>query len=109
MPGIMVGMDQNYRYIGDGAQSERGVLTLKYPFVHGIVADWDNMQKMWHYTFYHEARVAPEEHSVSLTEAPLNPKANRECMTWIMFGTFSVLAMFAGCWHHAGGAAREAF
>ncbi|XP_072013595.1 actin, cytoplasmic-like [Amphiura filiformis] len=79
-------------YVGN--EDERGILNLAltYPFKSGVIADIhnENMENIWHHTFYNELRLAPEEHPVLLTEAPDNPKSNREKMMRSMFETFNV-------------------
>ena len=81
-------------FVGNDIQGRRGVLQLQYPIHNGIVTSWDCAEKLWHYTFYKALRVAPEEHPVLLTDVPMNPKANREQMTQIMFENHDVPAMY---------------
>ena len=77
----MLGFENKDLYIGDEAQQKRGILNISYPIERGIVKNWDDMEHLLNYTFYCELRSDPEKHPVLLTEAPLNPKENKEKMT----------------------------
>jgi len=81
-------------YIGEEAMELRGLMNLKFPIEHGIVDDWTAMERIWHYTFYTDLRIDPSEHPVLLTEAPLNPRLNREKISEVMFETFNVPALY---------------
>ena len=74
----MVGCARVEAYVGEVAQRKRGILNLSYPSKHGVVENWDDMEKIWHYAFYNELEVAPEDHPVLLSESSLNKKENRE-------------------------------
>lgn len=91
---VMVGSGSERILVGDEAQQKRGVLALTYPIEHGIVTDWQDMERVWHHAFYNELRVDPGEHPILVTEAPLNPKVNRERMTQIMFDVFGVPSLY---------------
>jgi len=77
----MLGGDNKDFWVGDDAVAKKGMLTLNYPLEHGVVNNWNDMERIWHHTFYNELRIDPSEHPCMLTEAPLNPKPNREKMT----------------------------
>jgi len=88
------GGQQKDEYVGDEAQKLRGVLNLHYPIASGIINDWELMNKVWEYCFANELRVDASEHRILVTEAPLNPKANREKMTEVMFETHNVAGLY---------------
>lgn len=92
---IMAGAVEGDVFIGRKAQELRGLLKIKYPIEHGIVTDWDDMERIWKYIYEEELKTASEEHPVLLTEAPLNPRNNRELAAQMLFETFNVPALFA--------------
>ena len=92
----MVGQKPNYDLILFGLQAleKIGILDIKYPIEHGIIKDWDDMEKFWNHTFTTELRVDPSEHNVLLTEVIMNPKVNREKTSQIMFEKFNVPGLY---------------
>ncbi|KAL1505171.1 hypothetical protein ABEB36_004793 [Hypothenemus hampei] len=92
---VMAGALEGDIFIGPKAEEHRGLLSIKYPMEHGIVTDWNDMEKIWSYIYSKvQLNTFAEEHPVLLTEAPLNPRSNREKAAEIMFETFNVPALF---------------
>ncbi len=82
-------------FLGSLAEEYRGLLNIRYPMEHGIVKDWNDMEKIWHHVYSkHQLNSNSEEHPVLLTEAPLNPRRNREKAAEIFFETFNVPALY---------------
>ncbi|GAM16964.1 hypothetical protein SAMD00019534_001390 [Acytostelium subglobosum LB1] len=84
----------NY-YFGEDAVNMAGMMPLTYPIQRGVVNNnnWDDMTKIWEHTFSTVLNVQPSDRRVLLTEAPRNPKMNRERMAKIMFETFQTQAL----------------
>ncbi len=81
-------------YVGDEALCKKAVLDIRYPIKRGFIENWDDIEAIWHHTYYNELRIEPEEHNAIYTEPPLNPDANREKTTEIAFETFNHPAFY---------------
>ena len=44
--GTTAGIGQKYCSVGDEVQGKRDMLALKHPIEHGIVTNWDDMEKV---------------------------------------------------------------
>lgn len=65
---VMAGGLEGETFIGRKAEEHRGLLTLRYPMEHGIVTDWNEMERIWHYIYSKEQlQTFPEEHPILLT------------------------------------------
>jgi centractin len=114
---VLAGALEGEVFIGQKAATElRGLLKIRYPLEHGIVTDWDDMEKIWEYVYGEGLKTLSEEvgtitlvhdsshgsfltqitcqHPVLLTEPPLNPRSNRDTAAQILFETFNVPALY---------------
>jgi actin-related protein 3 len=92
--GAREGVDDLDFYIGDEANARSMQYQVTYPIRHGLIDNWDNMERLWQRCLFQYLRCDPEEHHVLLTEPPLNPPENREYTAEIMFETFNVPGMY---------------
>lgn len=80
-------------YIGDEALNATSY-AVKWPIRHGIVDDWDLMERFWEQAIFKYLRSEPEDHYFLLTEPPLNTPENREYTAEIMFESFNVPGLY---------------
>ena len=78
--------------VGDSVTENGGAgLTVRYPIEHGIVNDWDGLELLWR-KGYETCEADPSSRAVLVTEAPMNPKSNREGIMSLLFEKFQVPA-----------------
>jgi actin-related protein 3 len=87
------GVDDLDFHIGDEA-IDRPTYGTKWPIRHGIVEDWDLMERFWEQCIFKYLRAEPEDHYFLLTEPPLNTPENREYTAEIMFESFNVPGLY---------------
>lgn len=73
--------------IADEVTPVRSILDLKYPIREGIIKDKEELELLWNYAIVNKLKVKEDnlkDHNCMITEAPLNPFANKEIMTEII-------------------------
>jgi centractin len=59
---VLAGALEGDVFIGQKAATElRGLLKINYPLEHGIVTDWDDMERIWEYVYGEGLKTLSEE------------------------------------------------
>ncbi|XP_074842411.1 actin-related protein 3B isoform X6 [Carettochelys insculpta] len=65
-----------------------------WPVRHGLVEDWDLMERFMEQVIFKYLRAEPEDHYFLMTEPPLNTPENREYLAEIMFESFNIPGLY---------------
>lgn len=80
--------------IGDEVIPFRSLLELTYPIEEGIIKNADDLFKLWEYALTNKLKIDDvSESKILVTEAPLNPIANKKTICEILFEQLGVKAM----------------
>lgn len=84
---VLAGALEGDVFIGKRAEELRGLLKIRYPLEHGIVTDWDDMEKIWQFVYQEELKTLSEE--VGCPREPPNHPLNCTSTTTTWLTTFS--------------------
>lgn len=88
------GLEDMDFYMGYEALAHSSTHQVGWPIQHGLIEDWDNMERLWRTCIFKHLKCEPEEHYFMLTEPPLNTPENREYTAEIMYETFGVAGLY---------------
>lgn len=63
---VLAGALEGDVFIGTRAQELRGLLKIRYPLEHGIVTDWDDMERIWEWVYGEGLKTLSEDVSRTL-------------------------------------------
>ena len=58
---VLAGALEGDVFIGQRAQELRGLLKIRYPLEHGIVTDWDDMERIWEWVYGEGLKTLSED------------------------------------------------
>ncbi|XP_032992761.1 actin-like protein 9 [Lacerta agilis] len=85
--------DRPNTFVGERARLEPDV-DIILPVRHGIIIDWDAAEVLWRHLFYHDLKVAPEDHALLMSDPPLCPTTNREKLVEVVFESLNSPGMY---------------
>lgn len=57
----MAGALEGEVFIGPPAADHKGLFKINYPLEHGIVTDWDDMERIWQYVYTEGLKTVSED------------------------------------------------
>ena len=58
---VLAGALEGDVFVGKQAEERRGLLKIRYPLAHGVVTDWDDMERIWQHVYADELKTLSEE------------------------------------------------
>ncbi|KAG8010433.1 Beta-centractin [Nibea albiflora] len=90
---VMAGALEGDLFIGPKAEEHRGLLSVRYPMEHGIVKDWNDMERIWQYVYSKEQlQTFSEEVSapLSLSDDDMKVTCLADQSLTVLFGPLCV-------------------
>jgi len=78
-------------WVGGAEQTKRGLFERSCPLNDSVILNWEDMERVWEHTFFHELQFPPDEMGGLLLSQPCqNPRTVLEQTFEIMFEQFAV-------------------